>query len=140
VDQEVSTAVSMSAAKTKLFELARQVALTSQHGKFRHGAVLVKRSTVLALGCNDSRPTRFGKRFRAAQMGQATVHAELACVLNAPRSATDGADVYVVRVNPSGELRNSKPCEMCQAALKFVGVRRVLFSTSFDGQFEWIKL
>lgn len=72
-------------------------------------------------------------------MGEATVHAELAAILNVPRSQTEGADLYVVRVGAEEDLRNSRPCRMCQAALKFVGVKRVFYSAE-GGDFEVLKL
>lgn len=113
--------------------------MLSQYGKFRHGAVLVRHGSVMSVGLNKDKPCSFGNRFRPKDMGEATVHAELAAILNVPRSQTEGADLYVVRVGSLDDLRNSKPCRMCQAALKFVGVKRVFYSAG-DESFEVIKL
>lgn len=131
--------IQLSKAKRKLFDVAARAALMSTREKFRHGAVLAHHNTVLSVGCNDLRPTKFGARFRSVELGQATVHAELGCILNMSREHTHNADVYVVRLNPRGKMRNSRPCDMCQAALRFVGVKRVFYSLDED-QFDVIKL
>jgi len=40
------------------------------------------------------------------------------------------ADLYVIRINNTGELRNSKPCKECVCAMKVAGIKRVFYSTS----------
>lgn len=124
----------------RFFEFARKMASMSEYGKFRHGAVLVRHGAIMSAGLNKDKPCSFGGRFRPKEMGDATVHAELAAILNVPRSQTENSDIYVVRVGANNEdLRNSKPCRMCQAALKFVGVKRIFYSTE-NGDFEVMKL
>jgi cytidine deaminase len=61
-------------------------------------------------------------------------------VLNQPRSVTNGATVYVVRINMRKQARLAKPCEMCRAVLRFVGVKRVLYSTSEEGKVGVVRL
>ena len=123
----------------RFFDFAKKMALMSEYGKFRHGAVLVRHGAVMSAGLNKDKPCTFGGRFRPKEMGDATIHAELSAILNVPRSQTENADLYVVRVGARSDLRNSKPCVMCQAALKFVGVKRVFYTV--DGtQFEIMKL
>lgn len=123
----------------RFFEFARKMAMMSEYGKFRHGAVLVKHGSVLSAGLNKDRPCSFGDRFRPRELGEATVHAELSAILNVPRKQTENSDVYVVRIGAKDEVRYSRPCPMCQAAMQFVGVKRVYFSSD-DGQFEVMKL
>ena len=123
----------------RLFEFARKMAMMSEYGKFRHGAVLVKHGAVMSAGLNKDKPCSFGERFRPKELGEATVHAELSAILNVPRQQTENADLYVVRVGANNDVRNSKPCRMCQAALRFVGVKRVYYSGE-DGQFQVMKL
>ena len=121
----------------KHFNLARNMAYQNDT-KFRHGAVLVSNGTVINASSNSKRFCSFGARFRQPTKGLATLHAELGAILNMPREATNNSDIYVVRVNQLNEFRNSAPCPMCQAALKFVGVKRVFYST--DNHFEMVKL
>ena len=70
----------------------------------------------------------FGSRFRLPHRGPATLHAELGCVLGIPRTVTQGSTVYVARISRTGEYRMSKPCAMCHAVLKHVGVKKVVYT------------
>ena len=122
----VGKEVSRSKKLDRCFALAKNIASNSPYGKIRHGALLVNYSS-------------FGKRFRSPSRGHATVHAELGCILGLPRDVTSGADLYVCRINRNGEFRFSKPCSMCHAALKHVGVKRVYYTTN-DNTVEMYKL
>ena len=121
-------------------ELAKCLAEQSDYGKFKHGAVLVQGGSVLNCSYNKDSYNSFGSRFRSINEGQATLHAELGCVLGIPRPKTTGATVYVARVNRFGEERISKPCNMCQNVLKHVGVKRVVYTTDNEGKHEVMKL
>ena len=133
------TPVRKSKKTTRYFDLARNIAFNSIYGKIRHGAVLVRGGSVINTCFNKDKFCSFGSRFRNPDRGPATVHAELGCILGMPRGSTNGADVYVCRINKKGEFRNSKPCAMCHSALKHVGVRRVYYTVS-DNTVEMYKL
>lgn len=122
-----------------MIELAARVAESSENKDYRHGAILVKGNNVLNAASNKNAHARFGKRFRRRDKGNPTYHAELGCILGLDRSVTRGADLYVVRVGRAGTLRLSKPCHMCEAALKHVGVRRVYYSIN-ENEFGCVKL
>lgn len=125
--------------KTKKYaDLAKRIADQSVYPDFKHGAVLVKGSVVINASCNKSGFNSFGARFRKKEYGTATLHAELGAILNVERSKTEGATIYVVRVNKRGEKRLSKPCHMCEAAMEHCGVKRVVYST--NGGYEVMKL
>jgi len=123
----------------RMFGFAKRMADLSDYGKFSHGAILCKHGNVLNASHNKDKTCSFGSRFRCRKKGRATLHAELGAILNMSRDSTDGADIYVVRVNRLGEMRNSKPCSMCYEAMKFVGIKRVFYSTS-EGHYEMMKL
>ena len=121
----------------KYFQLAKTMAVKSD-SKWKHGAVLVSGGTIINTATNLNRPCSFGVQFRKKEMGQATAHAELAVILNMPKQSTNHADIYVVRINSNYEWRQSLCCDMCFNACKFVGIKRIYFSTN-DG-FEMVKL
>ena len=123
----------------RYIEFAKRVAEQSSYGKFRHGAVLVKGSSVRSISCNKHRHCSFGARFRREGRGEATLHAELGAILGIERSTTQGSTVYVARINKEGEARISKPCSMCQNAMEFVGIRRVVY-TDAEGDVVSMKL
>ncbi len=126
--------------KTKRYiSLAKKIAEQSDYGKFRHGAVLVRGSSVRNMACNKYRHCHFGKRFREANTGNATLHAELGVILGMDRSVTQGATVYTARVNKEGSARMSKPCPMCENAMRHVGIKRVVY-TDRSGRIETMTL
>mgnify|MGYP000296549838 FL=1 len=119
--------------------LARRMAEQSTYGNISHGAVLVKGGSVINASYNKDNSCSFGSRFRDPDRGRATLHAELGCILNLDKSVTQGATIYVVRVGKRGDFKMSKPCPMCNGALKHVGIKKV-FYTSDEGTLESYKL
>ena len=126
--------------KKRYIELAKRMAEQSEYGKFKHGAVLVQGGSVLNCSYNKDNYNSFGSRFRPKSKGNATLHAEIGCVLGMPRGKTTGAVLYVARVNGQGNEKISKPCKMCQNVLKHVGVKRVIYTTSKEGEHKVMKL
>lgn len=110
-------------------EIAKKTALKSEYGngRFRHGAVLVKGNTIRNSATNSADYCSFGARFRT-EPGPATIHAEIGSVLGVDREITEGATVYVARVNKQDCYRMSKPCAMCEAVLRHVGIKKVIYS------------
>jgi deoxycytidylate deaminase len=123
----------------RYLSVAKRVAQQGACEKTSHGAVLVKGGNVINAARNKWTYSSFGKRFRERGKGISTLHAELAVVLNLDRSITRGTDIYVVRVNKKGDFKMSKPCSMCETALKHVGIKRVYYTTD-DGTIEYYKL
>ncbi len=119
--------------ETIYLRLAAKAAEQSGHDTFRHGAVLIRGGSVLNIASNSDNHTSFGQRFRTAA-GRATHHAETACILGLDRSITSGGTMYVARINKAGEWKMSKPCSMCHEVMKFVGIKRVVYTI---GDNEW---
>ena len=119
--------------EVRCLRMAARAAEQSGHETFRHGAVLIKGGSVLNIAANSDNHTSFGQRFRS-DPGRATHHAETACILGLDKTIPQGATVYVARVNRAGEWKKSKPCSMCHEVLKFVGVKKVVYTT---GPNQW---
>jgi len=117
--------------RKRIFDLAVKTAKKSEFTCFKHGAVLVRGGKIINTAFNECVHSRLSDRFKTHE-GIGTRHAELSVILGIDRKVTTGADVYVVRINPSYNIKNSRPCEMCMGALKFVGVKRVFYSISID--------
>ena len=100
----------------------------STYGKIKHGALLIKGGSVINASFNKDSYSSFGNRFRHQNCGRATHHAEIGCVLGIDRSKTEGATIYVVRINRSGDFRLSKPCSMCHEVLKYCGIKKVVYT------------
>lgn len=128
----------LSKKERKYIELAKRVSYQSDYAH-RHGAVLVKGASIVNVSCNKNKFSSFATRFTKKEKEFVTVHAELGSVLNVERKNTEGAIVYVVRVNNQDEFRLSKPCPMCEEAMRWVGIKKVVYSTSED-TFEEMRL
>lgn len=123
--------------RSRIFELTVIEATKSDFRCFKHGAILVRGGKIINSAHNECVHSKFADRFKKHD-GWGTKHAELSVILGIDRKVTTGADVYVVRINPSGLIKNSKPCAMCEDVLRFVGVRRVFYSTNTG--YEVMKL
>ncbi len=121
----------------KYIDLAMRVSNQSEY-PHRHGAVLIKGSSVINTACNKNKFSSFAARFKRNEPLYATVHAELGAILNVDRKHTEGATIFVVRVNNQQKLRLSKPCTMCEMAMKWVGIKKVIYST--EKGFKEMKL
>jgi tRNA(Arg) A34 adenosine deaminase TadA len=116
-------------------ELCKRVALQSDHPFQKHGAALVKGGKVINTSFNRNQFNKFAQRFWYKDNGHGTIHAEIGAILNVDRSITEGATIYVVRIGRAdGIMKNSKPCDMCAAVMKFAGIKRVIYSYK-DGVF-----
>ena len=118
----------LAGKELRFVELGKKVAEASDFGDYRHGAVLVKGGSVINTSSNKNSYARWGNRFRKRDCGHATHHAELGCILGVDRSVTKGSTVYVVRIGRRGDLKLSKPCDMCREALQHVGVKKVVYT------------
>jgi len=119
----------LSKKDKKLIALARRISYQSDFMQ-KHGAVLSKGSTVINTAYNKNKFSSFAMRFKKENSKFATVHAELGAILNIDKKHTEGGTIYVVRTNKPQKLRMSKPCDMCEAALRWVGIKKVVYSTN----------
>ena len=96
----VSTQRKYDGRVRRFIDLAAKMANQSCDPASRHGAVLVKGSSVLNASHNKNSFCSFGQRFREKGTGVSTMHAELGAILGMDRKITEGATVYVARSLP----------------------------------------
>lgn len=103
-------------------ELAIQVARANPNERHKHGAVLVKGGSVLAVGLNTERAGFYPSR-----------HAEW----HAIREHLDAkAVLYVARVMRNGEVANSEPCSQCKhQIIHYSNVVEVYYTYDSHGAF-----
>lgn len=126
-----------SRKQNRILCLAANVAGQSDHSTHHIGAVLTKGGSVINTSCNKIQWNAFAARFihlkqkphQSKSPEHASIHAEIGSVLGIPRSQTNGADIYVVRVRKNGQYAMAKPCGMCQGLLSSVGIKRVFYTT-----------
>ena len=85
--------------------------------------------SIINMATNSDEYCHFSSRFNRQSFFPASRHAEIACCLNQPASSTNGAVLYVVRVRKDGTFGMSKPCEVCQGAMKFLNIKKIYYST-----------
>lgn len=137
--REISDSDKLSNRQQSFLSLALRVATDSEN-RHRHGAVLVKGGSVLAIAPNilKNNPELFQVCYPVDSMSRkreirehCSVHAE-ARVVKMAGDAARGATVYVARVNNFGEALLSKPCEYCHETLVAAGVKTVVYTDYHD--------
>jgi len=128
----------LSKKQKRGIELAKKLAKTSS-AHYKHGAVLTSSGTIINMEVNSDDYCRFSSRFNKTSLYPASRHAEIAVCLNQPTSSTEGGVLFVVRVKKNGELGISKPCEVCQGAMEFLGIKKIFYS-DVDGSITEMKL
>ena len=105
---------------TKATEIATQSAIRSNM-RFKLGAVLFDR-TKYVTGWNRG----FGVTVNSRSQPW-SVHAEEMAILKGVRIGIDfsNSTMVVVRINRSGNLRVSRPCETCSRLIERVGIRTI---------------
>lgn len=109
------------------------VALTSEY-KFKHGAVIVKGSRILAWSVNSFR------NHSQIDYENSTLHAEEGAIRELHRSTGTtyrspmdfrNYSIYVARVSRQGEPRMSRPCKSCWDLLDYYGFQTVAYTNEF---------
>lgn len=115
--------------KQKFFDLAAKLAKQSTHHTHRFGAVIVDKNKIVSVGTNKI------KTHPRSQHKWHMLHAELSALFSVRFEDLRGCDIYVLRENLNGRKGNSKPCKVCEAALREAGIRKVYYTTE-DGYVE----
>jgi len=121
----------MDGMNPHVLQLAVDTAKTSP-GKFRVGAVLLYRGRVVATATNAATKTHPLQARLADRVGRpekTVLHAEVAALVRC-RSQVD--TIVVARVDKANQLRLSKPCPVCELAIREAGVMTIYYSTE-DG-------
>ena len=116
--------------KSKFFTAAKAVAMSGNgvgtKGKFRLGAVLVEKNSVISVGHNSYKT----HPIMASRTEWPFLHAEQHAIIRAGVDNCEGLDLYVARVLKNNELALSKPCSVCAKLIRNVGIKNVYYSTN----------
>lgn len=93
----------------------------------KHGAVIVRGGSVLAIGYNKWRQANVVYPIKKNERNNFSVHAEVDA-LSRVKDA-HGAIVYVARINKQGKEMFSRPCNECHKSLRKAGVKKVIFTS-----------
>ncbi len=115
----------LSKREEAFLSVARYFAVRSKARK-KHGAVLVKSGRVVGTGYNKDRnhPLFISPEHIKLHCSR---HAEVEAIKEAG-SNSNGAILYVARVNNQGKDRMSKPCKLCEAVIKKNKIKKVIYT------------
>ena len=114
-----------------LFETLKSQAtkyLRYQSGRHRLVAFAVTKGRVVSVGVNNYTKTHPKQKLFAVLVGEPDkqyLHAEIAAIIKAKQPIEE---LYVYRMNRSGDFLNAKPCAICQEAINISGIRAVYYS------------
>lgn len=123
-----------SKAELKFYDVACAAARTSNHSKYKVGAVLVKRKQIISVGVNSqSRSHPLQKRYNALRKSLTApihdnIHAEMDAIIKTNVFDLTDASIFVYRGTQSGKA-NSRPCEACSQALRDKGIKHIYYTT-----------
>ena len=107
-----------------IVELAKNRAEESTF-RFRLGAVIFNKKTILGMGYNKPYKTH-----PKSNTPYKTIHAEFDAAVGLWSSEPlEGASIYVHRLGRDGKVRLARPCKHCIAMLKGYGLKRMFYST-----------
>lgn len=96
------------------------------------GAVITDRKgRILSAGCNSYNKTHPRQVYYAEMVGKQHkiyLHAELDAIIKLNHVQEKPYTIYIARVNKKGQPVCSKPCEICQMAIKDAGIKNVIYT------------
>lgn len=110
-----------TAKPPKYLKSASDVALNSEHGIYKMGAILVNNGNIVAIGWNKNKSHPKAKNYTR------TIHAELDALIGSRYGEIFDTDMYVARITKGGALATSKPCKDCMVLIKEAGISSVTF-------------
>lgn len=125
---KMTRCVNVSVSKSKVeyyIDLAIKTAEKS-NGYYKHGAVVVYRSKIMSTS-----PNVYFNNFQSRPNTSHpcnSLHSEVGALLKLRRDQLKDCVVYVVRINNTGQVCNSKPCSHCMKTLSKYKIRTVYYS------------
>lgn len=102
----------------------------STHHKVSIGAILVNKGKIVSRGFNKMR-----HNVSEHAKWNNSLHAEIDCLLKAPRTKIEGSTLIIYRKLRNGALGLARPCNFCMAAIEEFKVKKIIYTT-YDGYRE----
>jgi hypothetical protein len=127
--------------KSLLFQalLISKRELKNHTENYLHWSFIVKNNQIIEWATNHcgKPPINLGYNRRLDEGFSAKTHSELAAYKRAKGIMSGSFEIINIRLNKSGELKNSKPCSCCFQFLSEIGCTKGYFST--ENNFQKIK-
>lgn len=112
----------------KFFQAAYIAAISSSgagRDNFRHGCVISYKKDILAVKHNQLKTHPKCLLFSSWPF----LHSESSAIIHLGLTQCRKCDIYVIRIKKDNSLGLSKPCSSCNKLIKYVGIKRVYYST-----------
>ena len=123
--------------KSKFFTAAKAVAMSGNgvgtKGKFRLGAVLVEKNSVISVGHNSYKT----HPIMASRTEWPFLHAEQHAIVRNGLDNCDNLDLYVVRVLKNNDMAVSYPCHVCRELISNIGIKNVFYINELGEFSKW---
>ena len=123
--------------KDKFFTAAKAVSMNGMgvggNGKFRLGAILTHKNSIMSVG-NNSYKTHPFLKYRTRWP---FLHAEQHAIIRRGLDNCEGLNLYVIRILKNFDYAISFPCNVCQELIKEVGIRYVYYIDEKGNFAEW---
>lgn len=111
--------------KKGILKKSIEEAENSDHPIYKIGAVVFKGSRIFGSGHNSYRSSSIPMKYKRFSH---TLHAEQAAIKNTTNwEDLRGSSIIVIRINKSGNISKSYPCEYCMRTILFVGIKKLYF-------------
>ena len=121
---------------SSIYDLAVETARSSPSKK-KVGALLLNKNKVVTTATNletKSHPLQASFAFRAGLPEKIYLHAEISALVKCKEECDT---IVVARVNNQGKLRSSRPCPICQLAIKEAGIANIHYTTDDGFLYEY---
>lgn len=109
-----------------MLEQAIEIARNIKRGKCRVVAIVTdRRNRILSIGMNSytkTHPRQFYYAEKAGNRRKIFLHAEIDALIKCRHKPSK---IFVARINSKGDGVMSRPCEVCQLAIKDMGIKEV---------------
>lgn len=95
--------------------------------RIRVGAVVTKRRHIVSMGYNQKKTHPLIHKFPYDP--HVGLHAEMDACFGIDTDMLSGSTIYIARLLRNNKTALSKPCEGCQALLKYFGIKNIIYST-----------
>ena len=122
----------------KTIEIAYNSQGVGKNNNVRIGAILINKKHVISFGTNSYDTHTVMTRFHRFPF----THAEARAVIRVgvyPWSCKE-LTIFIARIKKDNSLGMSRPCSGCMQLLRYVCVKRIIYTTGFGREIEVVKL
>lgn len=124
----------MTKSEKNLMRVARSVAMTSNFGRIKIGAVVADKKHIISVGANEKKTHPLQKFYNEnnVEYGKSDhlkhhIHAEISCIINAKHDLR-GCTMYIFREDRNGDLNMCRPCKACYQMIKDAGISKIVYT------------